>query len=513
MGKSTTSRIPNLGKTTVAILEYYAEKVIGESAKDEIKKPYEEQQKREKLAGIFADTEDRFIKEYDDKEVSNILLNLSLKGLPTLVEAVNEFYDRPASPILDSLLQERLIEDLKIDGARAEHAAKTFMDILREELATSDFAEIREKLSAWANLRTERGIRDLVEMEKRKVQPEPDYARLRSEYFQYLVNDLKEHTLRGYAPQVGGRVLSLPLSKIFLPLEAVEGRPALAEYAEQDLRRMAAEGVNQQPMRELDWQERLQEKDRRFVQLKAKQAAQRPLNLSSLLQESRAVLLGDPGSGKTTITRYITYSIAAGDETHTGDSVRERIPILIRIANYAKALEKDTTLHLIDYVERELIPRQDFGRFLRYSIENGECLIILDGLDEVSNRGLRVQVTDQIQKLVAVYESNQFLVTSRIVGYDLSPMTREFTHATLKELTSDEQIHFIRLWYDAIHSEISEMEQAGSEKDLIDALENKPQIARMAANPLLLTIMVLMHWRGLSCRVGEYKYTKMLQTP
>ncbi len=152
------------------------------------------------------------------------------------------------------------------------------------------------KLTTIAN-NTDRSVDNLVELDK--------------EYREYLVKELKDHILRGFAPQIGGKVLSLPLAKIFLPLQAIEGRPALAEYAEEDLQRQ----VSYHGGDELDWQRWREEQEKRHTQLSVRQAAQRSLKLADLLKNSRAVLLGDPGTGKTTITRYITYALAAGDAT------------------------------------------------------------------------------------------------------------------------------------------------------------------------------------------------------
>ena len=221
-----------------------------------------------------------------------------------------------------------------------------------------------------------------------------------------------------------------------------------------------------------------------------------PYRSPTCLKDPRSVLLGDPGTGKTTVTEYATYALAADDFTHIGPSVRGLVPVLIRIANYAKAYERDATLHVIEYVEKELTSRPEFGQYLRYMIESGDCLIILDGLDEVTDPSLRIQVTERIQQMVAGFGANRFLVTSRIVGYDRSPLTSEFRHATLKELTSEDQERFVRLWYTALRKAIGEGSRTEGGDDLVEALRTKPQIARMAANPLLLTIIVLMHWRG-----------------
>jgi hypothetical protein len=52
------------------------------------------------------------------------------------------------------------------------------------------------------------------------------------------------------------------------------------------------------------------------------------------------------------------------------------------------------------------------------------------------------------------FGGNRFLVTSRIVGYDRSPLTSEFKHATLVELGQPDRERFVRLWYAAIHKEL-----------------------------------------------------------
>jgi len=255
MGISDSKHVPNLGKLSIAVVEYYVAKVIGEDAKDEVKKPHERKKLRKQIERIFADTEKRFIVECDDEEVGRGVLgvlDLPLEGLPTLMEAVYEFYDRPTNPSLDRLLQQQLVEDFpSISSKRIQVSVEIFMNILREELASSGPQEVQERLNTLANLQTANSLKKLVQTQRAEKTP-VGFEKTKQEYLKYLVQQLKDHTLRGFAPQVGGRALSLPLSEIFLPLQAVEGRPALAEYAEQDLRRQAVhDDVQQEGLREL----------------------------------------------------------------------------------------------------------------------------------------------------------------------------------------------------------------------------------------------------------------------
>jgi hypothetical protein len=189
--------------------------------------------------------------------------------------------------------------------------ANFFIAFHERLLQTTAFRGLREYLH-FVEARQQTALLETIAANT--TQPVEDSAQVAAEYRDYLIGELKDHTIRGFAPQVGGRVLSLPLSRIFLPLEAVQGRPALAEYAEQDLMRQAASEVSG----ELNWRQRREEIEKRYAQLSARQAVQRPLKLADLLASPRAVLLGDPGSGKTTVTRYVAYALAADDLAHTG---------------------------------------------------------------------------------------------------------------------------------------------------------------------------------------------------
>ena len=71
------------------------------------------------------------------------------------------------------------------------------------------------------------------------LQPVENFQIVRQAYFDYLIRLYAQHVIQGFSPRISGRDVSLPLAKIFLPLKAIEGRPVLAEYAEEDLMRQS----------------------------------------------------------------------------------------------------------------------------------------------------------------------------------------------------------------------------------------------------------------------------------
>lgn len=377
-----------------------------------------------------------------------------------------------------------------------------FIDAFKERLLQKqDFAFLRE-YAQLDEVRKQTKIQEQILQHLENIYASTFIAKKKSEkikqeYYDYLKRGLKDHTIRGFAPHVGGRnIISVPLSEIFVPLKATEGRPALSEYAEEELLQQAESEYGSERNGGMDREEYWQSLENRVAELKTRQDSEKNVKLAEVLASPRSIILGHPGTGKTTITQYVAYSIANNDSTHIGKSVINRIPILIRVANYAKAFEISRSMHLIDYIREELIPNQSCGKYLHSEVEKNNCFIILDGLDEVSDPGLRIHVTERIQSMVASYSDNYYLVTSRIIGYDQSPLTEDFQHLTLQELEDEDKKQFIKLWYNAIQKEIGEDAATQGADDLINSLNRKPQIRRMAANPLLLTIMVLMHWRG-----------------
>jgi HEAT repeat protein len=326
-----------------------------------------------------------------------------------------------------------------------------------------------------------------------KIAGEFDPLEMRREYLAYLRDRYQFLDLKGFSPRVSGQIISLRLTGVFTDLQLEEGRPYVSKYAEDDLAMMT-----EKQFFELDWQRQLDLLEKRYVRLEATKPKVQLLRLYDVLTSRRVVILGDPGSGKTTLTRYLTLAMASNDYSRTGRVVEGLLPVLVRVANYGRALQKDPTLHLVDYICHELT--SDFGPVLKQELEYGQCLVMLDGLDEVVEVGQRQRVAESIEDMVATYGKNRFLVTSRPIGYQSVQLAADFRHVALRPLTEKEQEQFVRLWHKEIRTRgAGKAEGVGwfeEPEALIKALETKPSVAKLASNPLLLTIIVLMYWRG-----------------
>lgn len=225
------------------------------------------------------------------------------------------------------------------------------------------------------------------------------------------------------------------------------------------------------------------------------------INPLSLLEPgTRSVILGDPGSGKSTLLRFIAlagYSKQLQNRYKANPD--NRLPILVTLRSYADELKSNKKLLLIDYIKESIqekfnLKAADF-EFLEYFLETGQTILLFDGLDELPNAGFKKKIKDRIRTLITTYPGNTTVVTSRIVGYDY-PFRfdeKEFSHYQLTKLQIPEIEQFVKDWYTVRVENKSERE--ANVNDLIRILKDDDYLAirELAENPLLLTIIALVH--------------------
>ena len=225
------------------------------------------------------------------------------------------------------------------------------------------------------------------------------------------------------------------------------------------------------------------------------------VDVDEVLRETgRLVILGDPGAGKTTLLKYLTVICAEGrGETELGlkaDGAGSPLPVFVPLREFAaECTGRGQDYCLLDYLythAREHLLLNLPGGFFEKALEAGRCLICLDGLDEVWAVGQRKAVSDAAKALAARYPRNRYLVTSRIVGYEEAPLDRrDFTHHTVLPLEDDDIREFVRKWYAVRERDLVRRKQKTD--DLITTIERETRIKSLAQNPLLLTIIALVH--------------------
>lgn len=227
--------------------------------------------------------------------------------------------------------------------------------------------------------------------------------------------------------------------------------------------------------------------------------------LKSLVVRHRAmVVLGDPGSGKTTVLRWMALLAAAGPlawAEQLGTSER-LLPLPVSVGRLAELRARQGGAgSVVDalalyFHDRNVGAMEALRGFLEQALEEGRCLVLLDGLDEVHTEA-RGSLLSWLETFCARFSRNRFVVSARQVGYSgfELPMGVEVVLGPF----SDEQAHrYIRAFERACRRWENNglPDELGAEREserLITALRSNPRLRELARNPFLLSALTLIH--------------------
>ncbi len=317
------------------------------------------------------------------------------------------------------------------------------------------------------------------------VLPAPDLKQATTAYLNYLLDRHYYMNMKGMG--VSDRIpVRLNLLDLYVPLRARLELPE-GETWRRDLR-LAGREVSADALEPL----RLGD----------------PVPVLEILQNhSGVVVLGDPGAGKTTFLKYIALRLARGEGDQIG--LGDRLPILMPLAAYANALQREE-IRLDDFIAdyfADIVADLPIGQMLHEALRAGRALILLDGLDEVRDLNLRNTVVERVTDFYTFHRrpGNKFVLTSRVVGYRaVRPSAEELAECTLVDFDDAEIEEFIVRWTAAIEKQAqgnTAVAYADAEQDrreLLDAIYQNTGVRRLAATPLLLTILALMKRQGVT---------------
>jgi HEAT repeat protein/DNA-binding Lrp family transcriptional regulator len=368
----------------------------------------------------------------------------------------------------------------------------------------------------------------LREIKEELQRPLPDLASQREDFLSRVEKTNEQITTKGISPKVQNRTIGIKMEDVFIPLRArnndsydwKEVFSGTYESYEKLLNIDSSIGA------ENDWkdifEEHLGELDQKtethledlfarssesfegWKEISTELLSGEPraidegetVEIKDLLSHPRTVVQGDPGSGKSTLTRFVSWAVASGKSEYLGGAYTDVLPVRVRAIEFGEALQGQAVSDLYEYIIREA---GRFDQLVKQEIMLGKALILVDGLDEVGQPALRERVKKCLSRFVAdpAFSDNQFLVTTRIVGYQRSGLIGAFSHFTLAELNDDQIRGFVEGWYKVIQSETSDNLNVERERDqLLEAALKNRSIHRLARNPLLLTIIALIKWQG-----------------
>lgn len=231
-------------------------------------------------------------------------------------------------------------------------------------------------------------------------------------------------------------------------------------------------------------------------------ASKEPFNFGqAFLKHKKMALLALPGGGKTLLLKRL--AVAYSDDSRrkaSNDGLPSlRItPLLIRCREWREHIHLPipTILRKIPEITGQASLE---GLFEAVSplLRKGSILLLVDGLDEIHDDGARTTFVDNLESFLGDYPSVRLVVTSREAGFGLvAPSINRFCERLrIAPLDSRTIITLCEHWHRLMSGGTPEAMQDSA--DVSSALLRNPALRRLAENPLLLTmLLVVKHGAG-----------------
>ncbi|WP_394557655.1 NACHT domain-containing protein [Priestia aryabhattai] len=306
-------------------------------------------------------------------------------------------------------------------------------------------------------------------------------------YFNYLLHECGDIRLDGLPAdgEIGSRRLNL--ESIFVPLHLVN----LPEYSKEK-----GEDTGDNRIAEV-------EELRKIMEIGNFEGASKREAVGNILEKfSRLTILAGPGGGKSTLLKRIAISYAFPERKELINDqlpAKQWFPLFIR----CRQLDFSPNTSIMDILLQ--IPHRaeiedltsEFEALINQVLQNGNALILVDGLDEIANERLRVAFVHQLRVFLATYPKVNIIITSRKAGFRIigGALVNHCKHYELAEFNHSDVERLTISWHKEVVGDRQDVYLEAQK--LAVSISNSYRLMNLAKNPLLLTTLLLVkRWVG-----------------
>ncbi|MFD4831122.1 NACHT domain-containing protein [Streptomyces uncialis] len=210
----------------------------------------------------------------------------------------------------------------------------------------------------------------------------------------------------------------------------------------------------------------------------------------------RVLLRGVAGSGKTTLVQWLAVSATRAAPDGPLGHLHGLIPFVLPLRTLTRHGERlPGPERFLEAAGSPLAGAQPDG-WADHVLTAGRGLILVDGIDEVPAPE-RDRARTWLADLIATYPGNRWLVTSRPSAVRERWLADDgFAELTLSPMNAADVAAFIHRWHSAARAGAAEPHLAlldGYERQLLTAVRTKPDLGRLATNPLMCGLICALH--------------------
>lgn len=235
---------------------------------------------------------------------------------------------------------------------------------------------------------------------------------------------------------------------------------------------------------------------------------------TALLWYQKLVIVGDPGSGKSTFLKYVALMLARSVLQNNTAIALEKLciqeplptPMFVScwdLSDYLRERDEVQLDALLNFIAGRLT-KSGFkitSSELETLLKSGSGCLLFDGLDEVPTDAGRAMVSRLLEDCVKQFPQNRYVVTSRVRAYTGDTILKgEFARCDIQPFDANDRSEFLKNWVGLLFKTSPEQVLAdGTDANreftsLVQGIETGDRIRPLAINPLLLTVIAIVHW-------------------
>lgn len=212
----------------------------------------------------------------------------------------------------------------------------------------------------------------------------------------------------------------------------------------------------------------------------------------ALAGQNRVLVVGEAGSGKTTLIRWLAVSAARGGLPAPLADWNECTPFFLPLRAFAQSglpQPQEFLKGIAGLIANDMPPG-----WVHEKLRNGRALVLIDGLDELAAGRVRQGARDWLAQLISTFPRARYVVTSRPAAVLPSwPGQLGLVTMNVQPLGPGDVRTLIRRWHSAVRArEQDPREQLrveGDERSLLAAVDEDRHLRALTETPLLCALL------------------------